>query len=219
MLLQHGRRRYIPIATISRSQSATPGTASAGCGAAVVSSNRRGFALGIRFIGGASPNGRRHVCGGAAAADLPAHLGWESRAATAVARRPPILSEVESVAGRQQTTGTSVMPPLPAQDKPQLLAGVGTAPIVTEPAPDWVKLYPDIGLGMLRQELAAPGRLWLLLRHMDGEGRGVLRIDNLVNTLTKPSCSLYLCGKRQLRNSLPFRSEKSTKSNFAEKKC
>lgn len=141
----------------------------------------------------------------AAAAELPAHLGWGSQAATAVARRPPpppTLSEVESEAERQQTVGTSVMPPLPAQDKPQPLAGAGTAPIATELAPDWVKLYPDIGLGMLRQELAAPGRLWLLLRYLDREGRGLLRIDNIASTLNTPSSPLHFCGKRQLRNLL-----------------
>jgi hypothetical protein len=66
----------------------------------------------------------------------------------------------------------------------------------------WVKLYPDIGLGMLREGLAAPGRLWLLLRYLDREGQGALRIDVTKQHLTRKSSKLRLCGKRQLRNLL-----------------
>ncbi|MCA9917376.1 MAG: hypothetical protein KC445_05455, partial [Anaerolineales bacterium] len=68
--------------------------------------------------------------------------------------------------------------------------------------PEWVKLYPDIGLGMLREELTAPGRLWLMLRYLDSEGRGSIRIDIIKQKLTKKNSSLRLCGKRQLRSLL-----------------
>ncbi|MBK9055828.1 MAG: hypothetical protein IPL78_34470 [Chloroflexi bacterium] len=45
--------------------------------------------------------------------------------------------------------------------------------LLRAPAPgEWVKLYPDIGLGMLRREMTAPGRLWLMLRAIDKEGQG-----------------------------------------------
>lgn len=125
---------------------------------------------------------------------LPEHLGWGSGPLTAVTRQQP--HQVASPADM------AVTPLSFTQDDPLALAGARTAPIVTEPAPDWVKLYPDIGLGMLRQEMAAPGRLWLLLRYLDREVRGVLRIDNLVDTLARPSAPLHLCGKRQLRNLL-----------------
>ena len=69
-------------------------------------------------------------------------------------------------------------------------------------AHNWIKLYPGIGLGMLRQELTAPGRLWLMLRYLDVEGRGKLRIDIITKQLTAKHSSLRLCGKRQLRNLL-----------------
>src|SRR5690606_13344999 len=59
-----------------------------------------------------------------------------------------------------------------------------------------------IGLGMLRREMTAPGRLWLLLRYLDGEGRGALRIDIIKEKLTAKESPLRLCGKRQLRNLL-----------------
>jgi hypothetical protein len=55
---------------------------------------------------------------------------------------------------------------------------------------------------MLRQELTAPGRLWLMLRYLDREGSGVVRIDILARHLTKKTSPLRLCGQRQLRNLL-----------------
>jgi hypothetical protein len=55
---------------------------------------------------------------------------------------------------------------------------------------------------MLRTELTAPGRLWLLFHHLDPQGRGVLRVDIIREQLTRKSSSHYLCGKRQLRNLL-----------------
>lgn len=55
---------------------------------------------------------------------------------------------------------------------------------------------------MLRRELTAPGRLWLLLRYLDHPGSGSLRIDIVSQQLTEKTSSLYLCGKRQLRNLL-----------------
>jgi hypothetical protein len=55
---------------------------------------------------------------------------------------------------------------------------------------------------MLREGLAAPGRLWLLLRYLDREGQGALRIDVTKQHLIQKSSKLRLCGKRQLRNLL-----------------
>jgi hypothetical protein len=67
---------------------------------------------------------------------------------------------------------------------------------------DGVKLYPDIGLGMLRREQTAAGRLWLMLRFLDREGSGQLRVDIIRDQLATRNSDLYLCGKRQLRNLL-----------------
>lgn len=121
-------------------------------------------------------------------ANLPAHLGWGSQALTAVQRRQ--FQKPDRAAGQKWlkfSQSTSASP-----ERPKAEASI----------PTWVKLYPDIGLGMLRRELAAPGRLWLMLRYLDREGCGLLRIDNLVNLLARKSSSHRLCGKRQLRNLL-----------------
>jgi hypothetical protein len=74
--------------------------------------------------------------------------------------------------------------------------GWGSAPATTaaraglarrpkaDPAGGQVRLYPSIGLGMLQQEMAAPGRLWLMLRYLDEQGQGSLRIVIIHQHLT-----------------------------------
>ncbi|MBE2197003.1 MAG: hypothetical protein IAE79_00235, partial [Anaerolinea sp.] len=71
-----------------------------------------------------------------------------------------------------------------------------------ETAPTTITLYPDIALGMLRAELAAPGRIWLLLRHLDAQGNGWLSVDEVRKQLTPRHAPLRVCGWRQLRNLL-----------------
>jgi len=65
-----------------------------------------------------------------------------------------------------------------------------------------ISLFPDLALGMLREGLTAAGRIWLLLRHLDGDGRGWLRIEVIQEKLTARDSELRLCGRRQLRNLL-----------------
>lgn len=65
-----------------------------------------------------------------------------------------------------------------------------------------VRVYPDIALAMLRRKLAAPGRVWLLLRHYDMAGRGRLPLDEAASLLTGGDSPLRICGRRQLGNLL-----------------
>ncbi|MCA9932555.1 MAG: hypothetical protein KC415_01435 [Anaerolineales bacterium] len=119
---------------------------------------------------------------------LPAHLGWESVAVTAVLRRQ---------ADPQNAAKETAVPPPASTATPQ--------PAAENHQPqhkDWVKLYPDIGLGMLRQEKTAPGRLWLMLRLLDQDGQGAMPLETINQRLTHPTANLRLCGKRQLRNLL-----------------
>jgi hypothetical protein len=55
---------------------------------------------------------------------------------------------------------------------------------------------------MLRTGLAASGRIWLLLRHLDQEGRGWLALDQVQQQLCDKESFLRVCGRRQLRNLL-----------------
>jgi hypothetical protein len=65
-----------------------------------------------------------------------------------------------------------------------------------------ITFYPDIGLAMLREELAGIGRIWLLLRHADLDGKGWLSVAQARALLTKKGAPLRVCGWRQLRNLL-----------------
>jgi len=144
---------------------------------------------------------------------VPAHLGWGSDAVTAVIRRHGqqetdcveddqdwlarladlSRAELRETAVAKPTSTTNTTPATPNNPK---------SAIRNPKSDDWVKLYPDIGLGMLRQEMAAPGRLWLMLRYLDQQGSGQIRIDIMRQRLTPKSSTLRLCGKRQLRNLL-----------------
>jgi hypothetical protein len=121
-------------------------------------------------------------------AAMPPHLGWESAGVTAVLRRgeETVRSEKWEARGSTATPG----------------AATSHFPLLTSHLPSAVKLYPDIGLAMLRRELTAPGRLWLLLRLLDREGEGRLRIVVVEEAITNPDSPHRLCGQRQLRNLL-----------------
>ncbi len=139
-------------------------------------------------------------------ADLPAHLGWGSAALTAVLRRQRReTSSVDAPAADSQSCmdrlhRTAILPP--TADTPSNSPDIPFPQASNGQAAGWVKLYPDIGLGMLRQELTAPGRLWLMLRYLDGAGQGSLRIGTVQTLLTQKTSAYRLCGKRQLRNLL-----------------
>ena len=145
-------------------------------------------------------------------ATLPDHLGWGSEALTAVLRRRQQESErVDDDQGLSQAeprdwlarlSDTALSNSTSTNNTQTTSSNNQQSPLGSLQTNSWVKLYPDIGLGMLRQELTAPGRLWLMLRYLDREGSGVLRIDILTQHLTKKSSPMRLCGKRQLRNLL-----------------
>lgn len=65
-----------------------------------------------------------------------------------------------------------------------------------------IKVYPGMAVGMLRQGLEAPGRVYWLLRALDREGRGWLPIDEVRRKLCDKSSSWQICGWRRLRQLL-----------------
>ena len=161
--------------------------------------DRLGVVVGDRAGGAAADPGSL-----GAVSPPPAHLGWGSAGLTAVLRRQAAVERSDRLSSRCGAgLGGAAAPPDIGGDHDRRGPSPGRpTPAGERPLGDAVKLYPDIGLGMLRRELTAPGRLWLLLRYMDGEGRGALRIDIMRNHLTQTTSSLYLCSQRQLRNLL-----------------
>lgn len=123
---------------------------------------------------------------------LPAHLGWGSM---------PVTAALRAVKARQ-TTQTSSDSISPDYFQSKVIPSSEKRPLPSQKRDGAIKVYPDIALGMLRQEQVAAGRLWLLLRYLDSDGRGVLRVVNLRETFASTKAPLRLCGWRQLRNLL-----------------
>ncbi len=63
-------------------------------------------------------------------------------------------------------------------------------------------VHPTILLSMLKQHLEAPGRIWLLLRAIDRDGRGWLDVEDARHLLTGKDSPLRICGWRRLRQLL-----------------
>ena len=162
---------------------------------ALEEANRRLYELRQQACGPGRPVVSQPVRDDSAAepvAAIPEHLGWGSERLTAVLRQ---RQHRQSKIGDSRTKGEEPPRGSSAENKG------GNPDSVLEP-PDWVKLYPDIGLGILREGAAAPGRLWLMLRYLDQDGRGMIRIVTIREQLTRKKSAHRLCGKRQLRNLL-----------------
>ena len=132
-----------------------------------------------------------------AAADLtehlPDHLGWGTAQLTAVLRQatqsadnsPENDNWIETVQPLESAVETAVSDSSPSNIKEAI-----------------VKLYPSIALGMLQKEATAAGRIWLLLKYLDKNGRGWLDKRESNFRLTDKTSNLRVCGQRQFRNLL-----------------
>ncbi len=127
---------------------------------------------------------------------LPSHLGWHSAPATRAYR----------AALRNQALGKeiSVCPPIKL---PQKGGDKSTFPRNSPSDSQTVNnttisVPPDLALAILREKLAAPGRIWLLLRQLDSQGKGWVTAETAREKLTNKQTPLFVCGKRQLRNLL-----------------
>lgn len=130
-------------------------------------------------------------------ATLATHLGWESEGL----RRAQHVSASRRAARerRQEALTLSWLPSLAA---PRSATPTNSHPSPVSPPSLTIRLFPDLALAMLRQDAAAAGRLWLLLRHLDQAGSGWLSEAEVRAQLASPGAPLRLCGWRQLRNLL-----------------
>ncbi len=120
---------------------------------------------------------------------LPRHLGWHSQ---------PVTQHLQKNCLPYAAQQPAAQPAL--QQRPLLLPAYSPPDNDTKEA--HITLYPDLALAMLRQGHAASGRIWLLLRHLDQEGRGWLSLAEARQQLTTPTAPWRVCGWRQLRNLL-----------------
>lgn len=137
---------------------------------------------------------------------LPAHLGWGSERLTAVLRAAVCRGEKTAESCQEDGEPGEGAGYEPASTQPIQTPGTTATPAISgqafEPDADFIKLYPDLALGMLGQGQVGAGRIWLLLRWLDRAGCGKLRITNTKEQLTTPTSAYYLCGERQLRKLL-----------------
>lgn len=121
-------------------------------------------------------------------AQLPPHLGWESAAVTAAVTQA-IRRSLASEPAQPSCTNTTVV-------------STETAVSISPALPKTIKLYPDVAIGLLRQEQVAVGRLWLLLQTADAVGCGWVEEARARQLFTGKRGELRFCGVRQLRNLL-----------------
>jgi len=115
---------------------------------------------------------------------LPAHLGWNSANVTAVVRGK----------AKQDTTPQAPINREISQHQ------VKFKPNASENQS--IKLFPDLVLKLLENGKESPGRIWLLLRHLDKLGCGWHTIHEVKQLLSTKSSPFRVCSWRQLRNLL-----------------
>jgi hypothetical protein len=126
---------------------------------------------------------------------LPDHLGWESSAVTqALRRREATAAAATGEPNEARPAPPAVTPPPPVA--PESASSPSAA------APTTLRLYPALAVGMLRAGEVAAGRIWLLLRHLDPDGRGWVTVKEARRRLTGKSARWRVCGWRQMRNLL-----------------
>lgn len=115
------------------------------------------------------------------APQLPAHLGWGSSQLAQFIHRPSVQDtkphDLRIV--RQEARTNSAKQPA-----------------------NFVKAHPSLLIGMLHNEVVAAGRIWLLCRHLDQQGRGWLEIKTLREQLASKGAPLRIGGWRRLRQIL-----------------
>ncbi len=129
----------------------------------------------------------------AVVAQLPQHLGWGSERLSNTLRSAAALR-----AKTQQTDET----PANWWQSLSYQTEISSEFPKTTHQNKTIRVHSSIALAMLREEQAAAGRIWFLLRHLDEAGRGWLTIEEARTMLTQKEAALCVCGWRQLRNLL-----------------
>ena len=153
-----------------------------------------------------------------AISSLPEHLGWGSRQLSQAVRRSLRNRKLTNCHSTQQIrhgaewlkNPDTPTPAIVTTERPSAIEVRDVIPDAgTQSTVDWtdielgeIKLHPDIGLGILRRKAAAAGRIWLLLRWMDGNGRGWSEIAQVRRHLCDEQSAIKVCGWRQLRSLL-----------------
>ena len=139
---------------------------------------------------------------------LPSHLGWESTAVTTHLRQGHL----------HQTAKTGEQPPTIGGHQSMLDKEAGMAVPALESEVNNISLLnpnstlctshsalvlpPALGLALLQQGRVAEGRLWLLLRAYDRDGRGWWARAEMTAVFTEANSPACFCSPRYLRQLL-----------------
>lgn len=123
---------------------------------------------------------------------FPGHLGWGSDPLSRALRNCSSLSTRQSAKFKEPLRPQETA--LPDSPKIDCAARLSNH--------EWIRVYPDLALALLRNKIAAPGRIWLLLKHIDEEGRGWLERKDVDRFLAQEGSKYRVCGRRQLRKLL-----------------
>ncbi|MCA9873057.1 MAG: hypothetical protein KC441_05365 [Anaerolineales bacterium] len=156
-------------------------------------------AVPLRSENGASKGDGEESSAAAVLTTLPEHLGWGSEAVSSVIRAALRNQVAKNEDAEISTSECSLLSPENGGASSQILL---QTPKNDSVSAEYVKLYPDIALGMLRQEQTAVGRIWLLLRALDPQGRGWLYVDDVRAMLSRKGSTLRVCGWRRMRSLL-----------------
>ena len=132
---------------------------------------------------------------------LPHHLGWGNGRLTTLMRKrqatQPVDNSERFTARNDGQNGGVDSDTLIIVEAPAANAG---ARAETRRAD--IAISPDIALAIIRTKRSAAGRLWYLLRALDGQGKGWHDLAAVRPLVTTPSGQYRICGRRQLRNLL-----------------
>lgn len=117
-------------------------------------------------------------------AAIPSHLGWGSQRLAIRHRQAPLETSAPEVSQPEE------------KSEPKFDFSVKLKPNAT------VRLYPTVATAILKSESSAIGRIWLLCRHLDQSGSGVLPIEQLRHALTSKNSPMRVVGWRRLRQLL-----------------
>lgn len=123
-------------------------------------------------------------------------INWMISNAQIALQRKRLQCGVISQAAERQA---NVEPPL---GEPQQTHTLPTTTTAQSQGLRTVVVHPTLLLSILKENLEVPGRVWLLLRAIDHEGRGWLAIEDVRQLLTAKDSSWRICGWRRLRQLL-----------------
>jgi len=128
------------------------------------------------------------------AEDATPAVNWSLSNAQAALQEKRLQDGIGS--GYRREAGLELAPREPWQE------GSATTKTTTNQETKLVVVHPTLLLSILKENLEAPGRVWLLLRAIDTEGRGWLRIEDVRHQLTSKDSPWRICGWRRLRQLL-----------------